>query len=141
MSRELGDKLLEKMTEGMDTTFGATMFPWKLRISQDHYDVLKEWERDYKYEWMPRPLFIQRDEYEYIRLNIPFILDYRIVIDNGFTVGSPIVELDNLFDPDIAEKYLEAFRRSYELELLELLELFSIKREEVKKVNWIDDGF
>jgi hypothetical protein len=111
-----GAALLEDMTEEMDVVFGATTFPWRVRLTQHDLDTLKDWDANHKYSWLTRGMFFERDGYEYIRAventNIPFILDYRIVIDNA--VIRPVVELDDVIDPDVKWRHEEAFDRYWD---------------------------
>jgi hypothetical protein len=108
VTQNMGFELLEAITDEMDIVFGAMKYPWKITISRYHYNILKEWEANYLPSWWNRPLFFNKDEHEYIRPiennNIPFILNYRVVIDEN-KIGMPTVELDDFFDHDIKDKY------------------------------------
>lgn len=116
-----GYEILESITDEMDLVFGATTYPWKMVTSLYNYDILKEWEANHTPEWWNRPLFFNKDGHEYIRAvenhNVPFILDYRVVINYAPEASKemPIIELDDIFDPNIEEKQKADWKKHQDL--------------------------
>lgn len=110
-TQERAEKLLEYITEEMDITFGATTYPWRMRVSPSSYKALKDYDAEGRPSWR-RELFYEKDGHEYIRAihneNAPFILHYRVVIDDSLK-GKPFeytaVELDDEIEPRVRERY------------------------------------
>lgn len=109
---ERGRKLLDDMVMEMDIVFGSQEYPWRVRLNQFDYDTLKDWDANHRWKWF-HDLFHVKDGHEYLiaveNLLIPFILHYRIVIDES--CDSPDVELDDVIDPHVREKYAAAWNR------------------------------
>ena len=102
--------ILECITEWMDLVFRATEYPWRLRICPASYHALKEFEASSRPEWLGE-LFYEKDGHEYIRAihneTIPFILHYRVVLDESLIGGSnygTAVEMDDEIEPDVLER-------------------------------------
>lgn len=102
--------VLECITEEMDLVYGATDYPWRLRICSATYRLLKEFDANGRPEWLGEK-FYQRDGHEYIRAvqneNIPFILHYRIVLDESLAGAAnygTAVELDDVIEPSVRER-------------------------------------
>ena len=102
--------VLECITEEMDLVYRATDYPWRLRICPTTYRLLKDCDTTGRPEWQGE-LFYQRDGHEYIRAVqnevIPFILHYRVVIDESLAGAGnygTAVELDDVIEPSVHER-------------------------------------
>lgn len=115
-TKERAEKLLEHVTDEMDITFGATTYPWRMRVSPSNYQALKTYDAKGRPSWRGE-LFYEKDGHEYLRAihneNTPFKLHYRVVIDPTLK-RKPLyqtkVELDDEVEPDVRARYEAEWR-------------------------------
>jgi hypothetical protein len=113
--------ILENLTEELDIVYKATSYPWKVNLTKNHYETLKNkpgthWVPDAK-AYLPRTLVYEKDGHEYLvcweNHNIPFIIHARIAdIDAKWDE----LKLDDLLRPDIEQEYQADFA-SYQPEI------------------------
>jgi hypothetical protein len=102
--------ILEKITEELDIVYKANVYPWKVKLTAESYDVLlnrpgTHWVPEKNAE-LPRNLIYGKNGREYLvcweNHNIPFIIHARIADVNA---REDDLELDDLDRPNIQAEY------------------------------------
>lgn len=102
--------IMENLTEELDLVYKATSYPWKVNLTENSYNTLKErpgtcWVPELR-EYLRRPLIYKKGGHEYLicveNLNIPFIIHARI---SSKEADIDELVLDDLDRPNIQKEY------------------------------------
>lgn len=106
--------ILENITDELDIVYKATSYPWKVELTFQSYDELKNrpgtiWDASVK-AYVPRNLVYEKNGHEYLvcweNHNVPFIIHARIA-DKNAKVDD--LKLDDLDRPNIKQEYQADF--------------------------------